>query len=52
MDSLALLIALVLSYIVYRKYNRISLTSIPGPKPESFLLGIRYLHMFITLAVL
>ncbi|KAH7922165.1 cytochrome P450 [Leucogyrophana mollusca] len=31
--------AVLLTYGVYRRYSRVSLAKIPGPKPASFLLG-------------
>ncbi|OCH89441.1 cytochrome P450 [Obba rivulosa] len=36
---LGLLGATALVYVVYRRFTRISLADIPGPDPESFLLG-------------
>ncbi|KAF8893943.1 cytochrome P450 [Infundibulicybe gibba] len=41
MQPLALLLAffLLVSFLLYKRYKRISVAHIPGPPPESFLLG-------------
>jgi hypothetical protein len=45
--SLAI-VSLSVVYVVYRRYSRISISDIPGPKPSSFWLG-KHRLFFITL---
>ena len=37
--SAAFTALLAISYRAYRRYTRISLTDVPGPEPESFIMG-------------
>jgi len=43
----ALLVVFAIFYAIYRSYTRISIAHIPGPEPESFLLGIDFLHYYL-----
>ncbi|KAJ7339938.1 cytochrome P450 [Mycena albidolilacea] len=39
LDSLSVLVVIWIAYTLYRRWTRISISDIPGPEPESFLLG-------------
>ncbi|KAJ7318602.1 cytochrome P450 [Mycena albidolilacea] len=38
-ESCSFLVVLWIAYTLYRRWTRISISDIPGPEPESFLLG-------------
>jgi hypothetical protein len=38
-ESCSALVVLWIAYTLYRRWTRISISDIPGPEPESFLLG-------------
>ncbi|KAJ7817165.1 cytochrome P450 [Mycena olivaceomarginata] len=39
LDSFSVLVVVWIAYTLYRRWTRISISEIPGPEPESFLLG-------------
>ncbi|KAJ7869952.1 cytochrome P450 [Mycena olivaceomarginata] len=39
LDPLSVLVVVWIAYMLYRRWTRISISDIPGPEPESFLLG-------------
>ncbi|KAF7362971.1 Cytochrome P450 [Mycena venus] len=44
-ESCSALVVLWIAYTLYRRWTRISVSDIPGPEPESFLLGKDPLHV-------
>ena len=36
----ALVTLILAAYVIYRRLNRVSIADIPGPEPESWLMGM------------